>query len=119
MIEEIDFETFLLVSRNKYQVFVFDKKKLDNLYYKESKVKGDFNFEDLNNLAKFLDENIYKIEKLVGNFIKNIILIIENDNNLTVNIAIKKKNYENSLNQKYLENNLIELKDSLWRLLNH
>ena len=47
----------------------------------------------------------------MGSFIKDIILIIENDKNLHVNIAIKKKNYTNSISKKYLENSLIELKD--------
>ena len=111
MIEEIDFETYLYVSRSEFKVFVFDKKEFKNLYMEELKVPNQSNFQDLSGLSKFLDEHIYKIEKLVGNFIKNITLIIENDKNLHVNIAIKKKNYENSLNQKYLENYLIEIKD--------
>ena len=111
MIEEIDFETFLYVSNEKYQVSVFDKKKLKNLYNEELKFDYKFNSLDFNNLTKFLDENIYKIEKSVGDFVKNIILIIESDKNLNVNISIKKKLYDNFLSQKYLENNLIELKD--------
>jgi hypothetical protein len=111
MIEEIDFETYLYISKDKFQIFLFDKKKLKNLYKQEFKLYNQFNFQDLNNLSKFLDDNIYKIEKLAGNFIKNIFLIIENDQNLHVSIAVKKKNYDNSINQKYLENILIELKD--------
>jgi len=111
MIEEIDFETFLYVSNEKYQVSVFDKKKHKNLYNKELKFDYKLNSLDLNNLTKFLDENIYKIEKSVGDFVKNIILIIESDKNLNVNISIKKKLYDNFLSQKHLENNLIELKD--------
>ena len=111
MIEGIDFETYLYISKDKLQLFVLDKKQLRNLYNQELKTNIDFNFFDFNNLSNFLDQNIYKIEKLVGNFIKNIILVIESDDNLTVNISIKKKNYDNSINQKFLENNLIELKD--------
>ena len=111
MIEEIDFETFLYVSNEKYQVSVFDKKKLKNLYNKELKFDYKLNSLDLNNLTKFLDENIYKIEKSVGDFVKNIILIIESDKSLNVNISIKKKLYDNFLSQKHLENNLTELKD--------
>ena len=91
MIEEIDFETYLYVSRSEFKVFVFDKKEFKNLYMEELKVPNQSNFQDLSGLSKFLDEHIYKIEKLVGNFIKNITLIIENDKNLHVNIAIKKK----------------------------
>jgi|TARA_Y100000389_G_C17356744_1_gene461521 hypothetical protein len=111
MIEETDFETFLYISTNKYQIIIFDKKKLKNLYSDELIVCNELNFQDLKDLSKFLDDNIYKIEKLVGHFIKDIILIIENDNNLYVNISIKKKDYNNSINHKYLESNLTELKD--------
>ena len=111
MIEGIDFETYLYISKDKLQLFVLDKKQLRNLYNQELKINIDFNFFDFNNLSNFLDQNIYKIEKLVGNFIKNIILVIESDDNLKVNISIKKKNYDNSINQKFLENNLIDLKD--------
>ena len=45
--------------------------------------------------TKFLDDNIYKIEKMIKNFISNIILIIEDDKVLDVCISFKKKNYEN------------------------
>ena len=60
---------------------------------------------------KFLDQNIYRIEKLVGNFIKDITLIIENDKILNVDIGIKKKDHTQFLNQDYLKNDLIEVKD--------
>ena len=111
MIEEINFETFLYISNEKYQVTVFDKKKCEDLYNEELRLNNKYNALDLDNLEKFLDENIYKIEKLINNFIKNIILIIENDKNLNVNISIKKKIYDNLTNQNYLEHNLIEVKD--------
>jgi hypothetical protein len=108
MIEETDFETFLYISKNKYQIFVYDKNNLKSLYNEETKTIDKI---ELNNLSKFLDENIYKIEKTIDNFIRNIILIIEDDRVLNVGISIKKKNYENSVNQKFLENNLVEVKD--------
>ena len=59
----------------KYKIFVFNNRKLENLYSKELIIYGEFNFKNLNKLSQFLDENIYKIEKLVGNFIEDIILI--------------------------------------------
>ena len=111
MIEEINFETFLYVSKNRYVIFVDDKKNLKNLYKKELKINDQINIDDLSYLSKFLDENIYSIEKLVGNFIKNITLIIENDKILNINIGIKKKNSKQFLNQNYLKNDLTEVKD--------
>jgi len=94
MIEEPDFETFLYISSNQYIIFVDDKKNLKNLYKQEFKIDNEINLDDSSYLSKFLDENIYKIEKLVGNFIKDITLIIENEKILNTDIGIKKKNFK-------------------------
>jgi hypothetical protein len=111
MIEEIDFETYLYVSRDMFQVFVYDKINQKTLYNEELKIYEKFDFQNFNNLSKFLDNNIFKIEKLIGTFVKDIILIIESEKNFHVHIGIKKKEYNNLINKKYLENTLIELKD--------
>jgi hypothetical protein len=108
MIENSDFETFLYISKNKYQIFVYDKNNLKNLYSEEIGYSDEI---ELNTLSKFLDDNIYKIEKKIKNFIRNIILIIEDDKILEIGISLKKKNYEKSENQKQLENSLVEVKD--------
>ena len=111
MIEEADFETFLYLSRNQCVIFVENKRTFKSLYKEEIKIADEMYPDDLNKLSKFLDRNIYKIEKLVGNFIKDITLIIENDKILNVDIGIKKKDYTQFLNQNYLKNDLIEVKD--------
>ena len=110
MIEDLDFETYLYISKDKFQIFVLNKKKLKNLYSQELKIDHQFDFKDLNILLNFLDKNIYKIEKLIGNFIKNIILIVENEKSLEINMGIK-KSYESSLKQKSFSSNLTEIKD--------
>jgi hypothetical protein len=108
MIEESHFETFLYISKNKYQIFVQDKDNLKNIFNEEIEVDDQI---ELDNLSKFLDDNIYKIEKVVNRFIRNIILIIENEKILSTDISIKKNNYEKNTSQKYFETNLIEVKD--------
>ena len=108
MIENSDFETFLHISKSKYQIFVYDKNNLKNLYSEEIGYSDEI---ELNTLSKFLDDNIYKIEKKIKNFIRSIILIIEDDKILEIGISLKKKNYEKSENQKHLENSLVEVKD--------
>ena len=108
MIENLDFETFLYISKNKYQIFVYDKINLKNLYNEEINNEDEIK---LNILSKFLEENIYKIEKNIKNFIRNIILIIEDNRVLDVGISLKKKNYEKDKHQEYLENSLREAKD--------
>ena len=108
MTQVTDFETFLFISKNKYQIFVYDIDNLKNLYNEEIKINDGI---ELYNLSNFLDENIYKIEKKINNFIRNIILIIEDDKVLELSISIKKKYYEKQIDQKYLENSLVELKE--------
>ena len=108
MIEDLDFETFLYISKNKYQISVYDKNTLKNLYIEEIKNNNEI---ELNILSNFLDKNIYKIEKIIKNFIKNIILIIEDDKVLEIGLSIKIKNYEKQLDYKYVKNGLIEAKN--------
>jgi len=108
MIENSDFETFLYISKSKYQIFVYDKNNLKNLYNEEIGYSDEI---ELNTLSKFLDDNIYKIEKKIKNFIRNIILIVEDDKILEIGISLKKKNYKKNENQKQLENSLVEVKD--------
>ena len=108
MTQKTNFEIFLFISKNKYQIFVYDKDNLKNLYNAEIKTNNEI---ELDNLSNFLDENIYKIEKMLNNFISNIILIIEDDKVLEVGISIKKKNYKKDIDQKHLENSLVEVKD--------
>ena len=108
MIENSDFETFLYISKNKYQIFVLDKNNSQNLYNDEI---TNYDEKELDIFSKFIDDNIYKIEKKIKNFIRNIILIIEDDKVLDVGISLKKKNYEKNKDQNQLKNSLVEAKD--------
>ena len=108
MIENSDFETFLYISKNKYQIFVYDKNNLKKLYHEEI---GNNDEIELNILSKFIDDNIYKIEKMIKNFVRNIILVIQDDKVLDIGISLKKKIYEKNIDQKQLENSLVEIKD--------
>ena len=108
MIENTEFETFLYISKNNYQIFVYDKNNLKNLYHEQIEPDNEIK---LNILSKFIDDNIYKIEKKIKNFIRNIILIIEDDKVLDVGISLKKKNYEKNKDLNQLKKSLVEAKD--------
>ena len=111
MIEELSLDAYLSISQKKFEIYLLDKKNLKNIYKKEFHFENDTDQIDYNLLGDFLDKNIFKIEKLTGNFLKNISLIIENYNILNFSIGIKKKNYGEKINKQYLESSLIELKD--------
>ena len=111
MIEELSLDAYLSISQKKFEIYLLDKKNLKNIYKKEFHFENDTDQIDYYLLGDFLDKNIFKIEKLTGNFLKSISLIIENYNILNFSIGIKKKNYGEKINKQYLESSLIELKD--------
>ena len=111
MIEELSLDAYLSISQKKFEIYLLDKKNLKNIYKKEFHFENDTDQIDYNLLGDFLDKNIFKTEKLTGNFLKSISLIIENYNILNFSIGIKKKNYGEKINKQYLESSLIELKD--------
>ena len=111
MIEELELETYLYISPSEFGIYLLDTHKLKNLYENKIKIKNEDNVIDLIILKDFLEDNIFKIEKLIGKFIKDIFLIIENEQVLNVNFCIKKKNYHQNINEKYLQNMLTDAKD--------
>ena len=111
MTQELEVETYLTIQKNKFGIYLLDKKKMSTLY------KEELNFEEnvqdlvLKNLSKFLDENIFKVEKLLGNFINNIFVIIDVDKIFNIDVSLKKKNYDELIKFKTLESLLVEAKD--------
>jgi len=110
MTEETDFETYLYLSRNKFKIFLFDKKNIKNLFQETVMIENNFNFMEFTKVTEFLDRNIFKIEKLIGTFIKNIFLIVDNKDNFTIKLSNKKK-IENKVSKESLTNTLIKLKN--------
>jgi len=111
MNKEEELENYLSISPFKFGIYLFDKKNLKNLYKEELILNENSDSLDLNTLKKFLDKNIFEIEKLSGKFVENIFFILENDKIFHLEMGIKKKNYNFSITKKYLENSLIEAKD--------
>ena len=91
MIESKNFETYLSISSNKFEIILYDKKNSKNLYEKNIKIEYQNNIINLDLLSEFLENNIFLIEKKIGEFVKNIYLIIDNYEVENVFIGIKKK----------------------------
>ena len=110
MIEKNEFKIFLYLSQKKYLISVFSEFDHKCLFKNEYQIlvpKIEVNEIEL---YDFLSQNIFNIEKKIGQFVKNINLILDIDKFLTVNLGIK--NYINSQDNldKVRLNLLYELK---------
>ena len=98
---------FLFLSLDKFTIVVINSNN-EFVYKKETFTNNKSNKIDSNFLDNFLNENIFKIEKKLNEFIKNIFLIIENQNIFSIYLSVKNKFdniviNSNSLNKLILE----------------
>ena len=91
MNENKSIETYLFVSNKEFSLLVEDKSKNKTLYEKNENIQGFSKNNEFDLLDKFLENNIFKIEKLIKNFINNVILIIDNGNDLNINLSLRRK----------------------------
>lgn len=111
MDKDIKFKAYLSISNSRFELNLFDVKNFKNLYQKNLKIINSDDAINFTALSKFLDENIYIIEKLFGKFINNIDLIIKSKKINSFNLSIKKKNYEKDITKKFLQKLLTDTRD--------
>ena len=103
-------KTFIFISLKKF--IIISLNELNKINYKKETIFKDQNKKfDLDSFSEFLNDNIFKIEKELGEFIKVIYLIIENEEIFSVNLSIKNKINEAQINTKIINNMLIEAKN--------
>ena len=103
-------KTFIFISLKKF--IIISLNELNKINYKKETIFKDQNKKfDLDSFSEFLNDNIFKIEKELGEFIKVIYLIIENEEIFSVNLSIKNKINEMQINTKIINNLLIEAKN--------
>ena len=91
MINKNNFEAFLYFSNKKLSLCIQQRDKDSKFYEKSVKLDDDLNNLHLDELNEFLDSNIFTIEKSLKRFIKNIILIIDHKELLTITLSQKKR----------------------------
>ena len=88
MDKDLELENYLSISPNKFGIYLFDTKNSKNLYKEELFINSNENILNQNELKKFLDSNIYKIEKLSGKFVENIFVIFEDEKFLSMTLEL-------------------------------
>ncbi len=110
MDDYFNFETYLFLSPKKYLISV-NSESQKKIYEKELVFESKEKYLDLSRLDYFLNENIFQIEKILNNFVKNIFIIIDCEEFFLTNISLKKNNYGEPITIKNLSYVLNEAKD--------
>ena len=111
MNEKLKFETYLFIDSKKLVIGVIEKKTF-KILFKEEKLLDDHNEDsNLKKLDNFLAKNIFKIEKILKDFVKDIYIILDDKEFLPIEISIKKDHNGNSISQENLINPLNVLKN--------
>ena len=118
MDEYLNFETFLYIGPNKFTISVKKKTDLENIYIDEWIIKDNKGSIETDLLYNFLDKNIYKIEKILKNFIKSINIIIEGDIFFPVQMSVKKLDYDDTISDKKIIHLLNEAKNEIKTTIN-
>ena len=90
MINNLGNRIFLFLSLDKFTIVVLNSND-DIVYKKESLINNKDNKIDFKFLDNFLNENIFKIEKELKEFVKNVHLIIDNQSIFSIHLSIKNK----------------------------
>tara|TARA_A100001234_G_C12616386_1_gene381798 strand:- start:754 stop:1452 length:699 start_codon:yes stop_codon:yes gene_type:complete len=107
-----NFETYLFINQKKFILRVIHNTSFETIYSEEMLLNEDrFNFEILD---RFLEKNIFKVEKTLKNFIKNIYIILDSEDFFSVKFSIKKNNNNNYIDTNTLIYPLTDLKNSFY-----
>ena len=111
MNNELNFETYLFINDKKLIICVIQN-TTNEVIYKEQMILDD-SFDELKfkRLNDFLDKNIFKVEKILKNFIKNIFIILDSKEFFPIEISIRKDNNGHLINSKTLSYPLNDLKN--------
>ena len=111
MKNNISFDTYLFISPKQFTIYVSSISDFKKIYEQKMFLELDSKQINFFKLENFLNENIFKIEKVLKNFIKKIIVIIDFDVFFPIQISVKKKNHGDLINLKSLSPLLNEAKD--------
>ena len=109
MKNKLEHKIFLFLSIDRFTIVALNS--IDELIYKkEIFINNKSNQIDLNFLDNFLNENIFKIEKRLDEFIKSIFLIIDHQNIFSICLSIKNKFDNVKINSDSMHKLLFEAK---------
>ena len=107
-----DYRYFLIIKKQKISFKSYNSINESSLI-KEILIENHSQKKIFNLLEKFLEKNIFEIEKELKNFIKKIYIIFESDTFFEVSTSIKHNLKGISFNHGQLNDSLIDIKNQL------
>ena len=111
MTNKVDFQTYLYLNHNQYIIYVAEILTNKKIYSEKFEIEENSTELKFSKLNEFLETNIFKIEKKLNNFIKEIYVILDNKEFHSIKLSIKKDNNGNLINSETLIHPLNDLKN--------
>lgn len=105
-----NFDCFLFIGHNKFSISINQINDFKQIYKKETKIDNSSKL-NLNLLNEFLEDNIFKAEKILNNFLNSTHIVLDHPDFFTVKISLKKENYGNLISDETLIYLLNDAKD--------
>lgn len=118
MENNLDYNTYLFINEKKLIISVYTSSQ-KRVYLKETTLKKEFNKLPLEEVDYFINQNIFKIEKLLKRFVEKIFILIDLDIFFTFRISVKKNNFENMIIRENLNFLLNEAKNCTKKTINN
>ena len=100
-----NFDIFININSEKISIAIFKITDGECIFYKESDCLTNLTTDKLNFLdtEKILEENIMKAEKVTGEFINDVCLMLETPETTSVSLSVMKNNEEKEIDKKNVE----------------
>ena len=109
MVNNLENKIFLFLGINKFTIVAINSTN-EFVYKGEKLTKNQNNQIELDFLDNFLNENIFKIEKKLNEFVKNIFLIIDHQNIFPIRLSVKNKFDNIIINSNSIHKLILEAK---------
>ena len=111
MTKKVDFQTYLYLNHNQFIIYVAEILSNEKIYTEKLSIEENSTELKFDKLDKFLGSNVFKIEKKLNSFIKDIYIILDSKKFHSIKLSIKKINNGNIINSEALIHPLNDLKN--------
>ena len=105
------FQTYLYLNHNQFIIYVAEILTNEKIYSEKLEIEENSKELKFSKLDEFLNINIFKIEKKLNNFIKDMYVILDSNEFHSIKLSIKKNNNGNLINSETLIHPLNDLKN--------